>query len=105
MRQPFFYSARKPAGRSGWLTGFSAEIAERSLIFAESAEIELFIRSLCGRKAAFKRLVLTVILWYNISVQSYKEASGDLPCKAVTNIEARKCKLLLELSKKSVTIV
>jgi len=100
------FCAKAGAGRSGWLTGFSAEIAkEKFLIIAESAEIELFFRSLCGRKAAFKRLVLTAILWYNSSVQSYKEASGDLPCKAVTNIEARKCKLLLELSKKSVTIV
>ena len=37
------------------LTDFSAEIAERSLIIAESAVIELFFRSLCGRIAVFLR--------------------------------------------------
>jgi len=34
---------------------FPAEIAEGSLIIAESAGIELFFRSLCGRIAVFLR--------------------------------------------------
>jgi len=40
---------------SARIEDLSAEIAERSLIIAESAVIELFFRSLCGRIAVFLR--------------------------------------------------
>ena len=40
---------------SAIFSDLSAEIAERILIIAESAGIEFFFRSLCGRIAAFRR--------------------------------------------------